>query len=341
MEVHELYISRALDLATLGMGNVSPNPLVGCLIVHEDKIVGEGYHQKYRQAHAEVNAIDSVADKKLLQNATLYVTLEPCNHFGKTPPCTELIIKHKIPKVVVCNIDPNPIVAGKGIERLRSAGVEVVTGVLSSAGNELNKRFFTFHQKARPYIILKWAQTADGFIARENFDSRWISNKFSRQLVHKWRSEEDAVLVGFNTALHDNPHLNVRDWAGRDPIRIVIDKNNSLPKTHHLFDEKQNTLVFSNSLLDARDRMSDANNSKVRVNHSIFELLNAHNILSVIVEGGANTLNYFIQAGLWDEARVFTSDQTFGSGIKAPVLSKKRSLRENVMGDDLDWYLNK
>jgi diaminohydroxyphosphoribosylaminopyrimidine deaminase/5-amino-6-(5-phosphoribosylamino)uracil reductase len=331
MEIREPYMMRALELAGLGLGFVSPNPLVGCVIAHEDHIIGEGYHHKYGESHAEVNAINSVKDKSLLEQAILYVTLEPCNHFGKTPPCTELIKKHKIPKIAVCNIDPNPIVAGKGMENLRNSGVEVVTGILEKEGNELNKRFFTYHRKHRPYIILKWAQTTDGFIAGKNYKQIQISNDFSRKLVHKWRSEEDAILVGYNTALHDNPKLNVRDWQGMDPVRIVVDEQNKLPKDLNLFDNTQRTIVIS---------------GKSSVPEIIKEIY-SEKILSVIIEGGTKTLQKFIDAGIWDEARIFTAPKLLGEGIKAPDLftnaSKAASFekieREDIFEDELKCYL--
>lgn len=326
MKVEEIYMHRAMQLAQLGLGNVAPNPLVGCVIVHENKIIGEGYHRKYGEAHAEVNAINSVADIQKLQHATLYVNLEPCNHQGKTPPCTQLIIKNKIPKVVISNIDPNPIVAGKGIAMLKENGVEVVCNVLTDLGNEANKRFFTYHQKSRPYIILKWAQTADGYLARHNFDSKWISNSSSRVLSHKWRTEEQGILVGYHTALYDNPQLNARNWAGNNPIRIVLDTYNSLPKTHHIFDESQPTIILNNLINNA---------------HDITNQLVENNIQSVIIEGGTKSLDIFLRANLWDEARVFTSKTTFGTGISAPVIMHNKSTRDNVMGDNLDWYYNK
>ena len=200
-------MQRALELARLGLGNVSPNPMVGCVIVKDGKIIGEGHHEQYGGPHAEVNAVQAVKDQSLLPQSTAYVTLEPCSHFGKTPPCADLLVRHQVKRVVICNEDPNPLVAGQGIERLRNAGIEVEIGLLREEGRVLNRRFFTAFEKKRPYVILKWAQTTDGFVARENYDSKWISNTYSRQLVHKWRAEEDAILVGTNTARYDNPSL--------------------------------------------------------------------------------------------------------------------------------------
>ena len=246
----EFFMRRAMELATLGLGKVSPNPLVGCVVVHDNKIIGEGWHKLYGSAHAEVNAIDSVIDKNLLQESTVYVNLEPCSHYGKTPPCADLLVSHKVKRVVIANVDPNPKVAGTGINKLMEAGIEVGRGVLEEKGNDLNKRFFCAFRKQRPYVILKWAETADGFIARENYDSKWISNEFSRQLVHKWRSEEDAILVGKNTALYDNPKLNVRNWTGRDPIRVVIDHNLSLPEELELMSKSEQQTICYNTERD-------------------------------------------------------------------------------------------
>lgn len=334
----ELFMRRALELAQLGKGHVSPNPLVGCVIVHENEIVGEGWHQCYGEAHAEVNAINSIADKSVLKQSTLYVNLEPCSHFGKTPPCVNLILEHQVKKVVIANLDTNPLVSGEGIKKMRAAGVEVITGILEKEGRELNKRFFTYIEKKRPYIILKWAETADGFVARENYDSKWISNEQSRQLVHKWRTEEDAVLVGTKTAFHDNPQLNVRDWTGRNPARIVLDRFLRLSDKLNVFDQLQRTLVYN--VLKHEDH---SNLSLVRVDESNFisEVVTdlvKQKIQSVIVEGGAQTLQLFIDAGLWDEARVFKSPKYFDKGIIAPQLIGNLSAKESVGTDTLTFY---
>jgi diaminohydroxyphosphoribosylaminopyrimidine deaminase/5-amino-6-(5-phosphoribosylamino)uracil reductase len=335
----ELYMQRALDLAQLSRGSVSPNPLVGCVIVHNNVIIGEGRHEKYGEAHAEVNAIASVKDQSLLKGSTVYVNLEPCSHFGKTPPCADLLVKHQIKKVVIANIDPNPLVSGKGIQKLKDAGIEVITGVLEAKGNELNKRFFTFLERKRPYIILKWAETADGFIARENFDSKWISNEHSRQLVHKWRSEEDAVLVGTATALHDNPALTVRDWSGRNPTRIVLDRYNRLPKTLTLFDGQQQTICYTVSKSESQENLEFVKLNESSFQHSLLEDLAKRNIQSIIIEGGATTLQQFINSALWDEARVFTSDKEFGSGIAAPQFNGNLTATESVFNDTLAFYI--
>lgn len=320
-QADELFMRRAMELALLGTGHVSPNPLVGCVIVHEGKIIGEGWHQKYGGPHAEVNAIHSVMDKGLLQKSTIYVTLEPCSHFGKTPPCADLLIEHKVRKVIVANVDTNPAVNGGGLHKLRAAGTEVVTGVLDKKGRDLNKRFFTFVEKQRPFITLKWAETADGFIARKNFDSKWISDGFSRQLVHKLRSEVDAVLVGMRTAQHDNPELTVREWSGRNPVRIVVDRFLKLNDKIRLFDGSQKTICYNVLKHEELHNLSlvriDEENFLTHLVHDLYK----RNIQSVLVEGGAQTLQGFIQGGLWDEALVFVSTQLFENGIKAPEIS--------------------
>jgi diaminohydroxyphosphoribosylaminopyrimidine deaminase / 5-amino-6-(5-phosphoribosylamino)uracil reductase len=336
----EIYMKRAMELAKLGLGSVSPNPLVGCVIVHDNKIIGEGWHQKFGQAHAEVNAIDQVKDKTLLSASTLYVNLEPCSHFGKTPPCADLLIEKKIKKVIIANGDPNPKVNGGGIKKLNEHGIETIVGVLQSAGRELNRSFFTAIEKRRPYTILKWAQTSDGFIAKKNFDSKWISNEFSRQLVHKWRGEEDAVLVGTRTAQHDNPELNVREWSGRNPTRIVLDRFLRLHDKLKIFDRKQPTLCYN--LLKHEEH---PNLALVRVSEENFLMdmltdLNTRNIQSLIVEGGAQTLNMFLEKGIWDEVRVFTSSKEFKEGVHAPFLPLVNSQIIEVGDDQLRVFKN-
>lgn len=331
--VDEVFMQRAMELARLGAGYVSPNPLVGCVIVHDGKIIGEGWHQQYGGPHAEVHAINDVSNKDLLQESTVYVTLEPCSHFGKTPPCADMLITHKVRKVVVANVDPNPLVNGDGLNKLRKSGAEVITGILDKKGRELNRRFLIYVEKQRPYITLKWAESADGFIARKNFDSKWISDEFSRQLVHKWRTEEDAVLVGMRTAQYDNPQLNVRDWTGRNPVRIVIDRFLKLSEKLNLFDGSQKTLCYN--LLKHEELH---NISLVRINEQNFLAEIMHDlynkkIQSLIVEGGAQTLQAFIDAGLWDEARVFVSPQKFDGGIKAPVISGSLSYQSKIRND--------
>jgi diaminohydroxyphosphoribosylaminopyrimidine deaminase/5-amino-6-(5-phosphoribosylamino)uracil reductase len=330
----ELYMRRALELAQIGRGFVSPNPMVGCVIVYKDHIIGEGWHKKYGDWHAEVNAIQAVKDPAILKESTVYVTLEPCSHFGKTPPCADLLIKHQVRKVVICNIDTNPLVGGKGIIKLRQAGIDVQTGVLEAEGRLLNKRFFTFMEKKRPFIILKWAQTADGFIAREDYNSKWISNALSRKLVHKWRAEEDAILVGTNTALYDNPQLNVRDWSGKDPVRLVIDLQLRLPQQLHLFDQKQSTICYNLIKDDEHQNLAWVKvQQKTHLIREIMEDLYTRKIQSVIVEGGSKLLNSFIDLHLWDEARIFVSKQVFGKGIEAPsvkgILQESASIKDD------------
>ena len=331
---HELYMKRALELAANGTGNVSPNPLVGCVIIHEGRIIGEGWHRKYGEPHAEVNAIDSVDDKNILKESTLYVTLEPCSHTGKTPPCADLIIRHGVPKVVIASQDSNPLVAGRGIKRLRDAGVSVIENVLSAEARQLNNRFFTYMEKKRPHMILKWAETSDGFIARKNNDSRWISDEYSRQLVHKWRSEEDAVLVGSGTAWHDNPNLNVRDWSGRNPVRIVIDRYLKLGPNQNLFNRSQMTICYNLVKNETHENLVFVSLRPENFLQLLVQDLYRRHIQSVIVEGGAQILNSFIKADLWDEARVFVSPQNFTSGVPAPELS---GVIQQTLKLDKDW----
>ncbi len=320
MLFHEQFIRRCFDLAANGMGSVSPNPLVGCVIVHNNRIIGEGWHKKYGGPHAEVNAVASVEDQSLLSSSTVYVNLEPCSHHGKTPPCADMLIAHRVKKVVISNVDSNELVSGKGIEKLRKAGIEVETGVLEEEGRYLNRRFFTFMEQHRPYIILKWAQTSDGFISRSNQETSPISNELSKKLVHRWRSEEDAFLVGTQTAAVDNPRLNVREWEGRDPVRVVIDRSSRLDPSLHLFDGSQPTIVIKD------------------IEGGIEELYE-RKIQSLVVEGGATTLNLFIAAGLWDEARVFISDQEFQEGVKAPVITGEPVITD-IKNDKLLVYQN-
>ncbi|HYC87215.1 MAG TPA: bifunctional diaminohydroxyphosphoribosylaminopyrimidine deaminase/5-amino-6-(5-phosphoribosylamino)uracil reductase RibD [Chryseosolibacter sp.] len=335
--VDEKFMTRAFELAANGLGSVSPNPIVGCVIAHGSRIIGEGWHRRFGGPHAEVNAVE-VADKTLLKDSTAYVTLEPCSHFGKTPPCADLLIAHRIRRVVVSNVDPNPLVSGQGIAKLRAAGIEVQTGMLQQQGRHLNRRFFCFMEAKRPYIILKWAQTADGFIARENFDSRWISHAHSRVLVHKWRAEEDAILVGRNTARHDDPQLTVRDWTGKNPVRVVLDRSLSLPAHLQLFDGSVKTICYNLTT----DRFSE-NRELVKLpgdsflKHVIADLFR-RNIQSLMVEGGSQILRTFIDADLWDEARVFHSPIGFGSGIPAPHLPAVPASTTPIQSDTLNIY---
>ncbi len=334
----ELFMHRALELAALGRGAVSPNPLVGCVVVHNGNVIGEGFHQQYGGSHAEVNAIESVADKTLLKECIIYVNLEPCSHVGKTPPCADMLIRYQVKKVVVSNLDSNPLVAGEGIKKLRAANIEVITGVLEKQGREFNKRFFTYIEKQRPYIILKWAVTADGFIARENFDSKWISNEHARQLVHKWRVEEDAVLVGSKTAAHDNPQLNVRDWTGRNPIRIVIDRFLKLSERLHLFDRSQKTICYNVLKHEEHPNLSLIRLDEEDFLNALVHDLYKQKIQSIIIEGGAHTLSRFIELNLWDEARTFNSEKTFKKGIEAPIFHGTLVSQESIVNDTLKTY---
>ncbi|WP_228527769.1 bifunctional diaminohydroxyphosphoribosylaminopyrimidine deaminase/5-amino-6-(5-phosphoribosylamino)uracil reductase RibD [Pararhodonellum marinum] len=330
-----LYMLRALELAEWGRGMVSPNPLVGCVIVHQDKIIGEGFHEKYGGPHAEPNAIGNVSEPSLLSESTLYVTLEPCSHFGKTPPCAPLLVERRIKRVVIATLDPNPLVAGRGIEMLQANGIEVTVGVMEAKARHQNRRFFTFMQENRPYVLLKWAQTRDGFVAKENYDSKWISNTHSRQLVHKWRAEEDAILVGTRTAKHDNPSLTVRDWDGRNPVRVVIDTRLELDPDLSLFDGNQATICYN---LFKNESLPNLEFVKLAQDFSIKDLLNdlhQRKIQSIMVEGGAFLLQKFIEAELWDEARVFIGQVNFDKGIVAPKLDLQRANESKVSGDRL------
>jgi len=346
MTTHEFYMKRCIALAKNGLGTTYPNPLVGSVIVHDGKIIGEGWHKKAGEPHAEVYAVNSVKDKSLLKDATIYVSLEPCSHFGKTPPCCDLIIANKIPNVVIGTIDPFAKVAGNGVKKLIENGKKVTIGILEDECNELNKRFFTFHQKNRPYIILKWAENADGFIAplkKEEKAPVWITNPYSRQLVHKWRTEEQAILVGTNTVLDDNPKLDARDFKGNNPIRVVWDKSNKITEKFHV----KNQIIPSFFVTEIKNLTEKEN---IYYKNTIFDALLAKktldilfkkNIQSVIVEGGSQTLQSFIDANLWDEARVFVSENNFNEGIIAPKLPKNRiSTSLLIEKDELKLFRN-
>ena len=332
-----LFMQRALDLAERGKGTVRPNPLVGCVLVHEGKIIGEGYHEQYGGPHAEVNAIASVTDPKLLAAATAYVSLEPCSHWGKTPPCANLLVEKGIKSVVVATLDPNPLVAGKGVKLLEEAGISVQVGLLEREARWQNRRFFCQQEKHRPYLILKWAQTQDGFIARENFDSKWISSSQSRQLVHQWRAEEQAILVGKNTALHDNPRLNVRDWTGSDPIRVVLDSKLELPADLHLFDQQIPTLCYNLLKSEKLTNLEWVQLPQLSL-EALLADLHARQIQSVLIEGGSQTIHQFLAADLWDEARVFTAPIQFERGIAAPQLTQTPAESHAIGEDQLDIY---
>ena len=345
MKKNETYIKRCIELAKNGLGTTYPNPLVGSVIVYDGKIIGEGWHKKAGEPHAEVNAVNAVKDKSLLQKATIYVSLEPCSHFGKTPPCCDLIIQNKIPNVVIGTVDPNEKVAGNGIKKLIEAGIQVTVGILEDECNELNKRFFTFHQKKRPYIILKWAQTQEGFIApKEKSENKpvWITNTYSRQLVHKWRTEEQAILVGTQTVMDDNPKLDARDWNGQNPIRIIIDQNNRIPKNSHVLDNQVKTIILckSPSNIDKENCIFEVIDFEQNIVHQIINVLFRHQIQSVIIEGGRQTLQTFIDENIWDEARIFVGQISFSSGTKAPALEKKQIEKHSIGTDELIIYKN-
>jgi diaminohydroxyphosphoribosylaminopyrimidine deaminase/5-amino-6-(5-phosphoribosylamino)uracil reductase len=347
MVQHEIFMRRCLELAELGKGFVSPNPMVGAVIVNDGLIIGEGYHHKYGESHAEVNAINQVISKfnnsvELLKESTIYVSLEPCAHYGKTPPCSDLIIKHHIPKVVVGCRDPFDQVNGKGIEKLEAAEIDVLTGVLEDECKWLNRRFFTRIQKHRPYIILKWAQTANSFFAPENGSQHWITGPESRKLVHQWRSEEDAILVGKNTALIDNPQLNVRYSSGKSPKRVVIDRKLELSKNLNLFDQSVETFVFNEITTDVDDKIKyiALEDFERYVPQYILFQLYLQDIQSIIIEGGAFTLNKFIEAGLWDEARIFTGENYLNKGITAPQISGNTSGEFSAGADKLRIFYN-
>ncbi len=342
MNKQEKYIRRCIELARNGFGSTYPNPMVGSVIVYQDKIIGEGWHKKAGEPHAEVNAVRSVKDKSLLKKATIYVSLEPCSHFGKTPPCCDLIIENEIPNVVVGTVDPNEKVAGNGIKKLVAAGVNVTVGVLEDECNELNKRFFTFHQKKRPYIILKWAESQDGFLAPEKEMNQerkpvWITNQYSRQLVHKWRSEEQAIFTGTQTVIDDNPKLNVRDWAGNNPVRVVLDQNNRIEKDSFIFDDTVKTIVFTKSEINSATQNTSFESIDFSQNiiPQILNVLYQKQIQSVIIEGGLQTLQSFINENIWDEARIFIGRTSFGKGTKAPVFFKKNAIKNFIQEDEL------
>ncbi len=345
MKIHEKYIKRCIELAKNGLGTTYPNPLVGSVIVYNDTIIGEGWHRKSGEPHAEVNAINAVKDKSLLTKSTIYVSLEPCSHFGKTPPCCDLIILSQIPNVVIGTIDPFAKVAGNGIKKLIEAGKNVTIGILEEECNELNKRFFTFHQKKRPYIILKWAESHDGFMSPKSKSKQkpvWISNPYSRQLVHKWRSEEQAILVGTQTVVDDNPKLNIRDWTGNNPIRIVIDRNNRISKKSHIFDNQSTTIIITSTALTFKkeDVQIEEIDFKKNIAAQIAAILYLQEIQSVIIEGGRQTLQTFIDSNLWDEARVFKGIMDLKDGTPIPILNKHNNSLQAIQEDQLLIFRN-
>lgn len=322
---HNKYMQRCLQLASYGSGHVAPNPMVGCVIVAKNEIIGEGYHKYFGDSHAEVNAIYNVVNKELLRDSTVYVSLEPCSHHGKTPPCVDLLISNKVKQVIIGCRDSNPLVNGKGIDRLKRVGIEVVEGVLESDCRNLNKRFFTFHERQRPYVILKWAQTLDGYIDRVREDEQqgvnWISSEVTQSLVHKWRSEEQSILVGRNTIINDNPSLTVRSYNGRNPTRIVIDSQLQISGDLKIYSDEAPTLVFNRIKNDRQDSVEWIKITETSTSRILDELYK-RGITSVFVEGGSRTLQYFIVDNVWDEARVIVGNRRFNEGVKAPIINK-------------------
>lgn len=339
---HNIYMQRCLELAKTGMRAAMPNPSVGAVLVHNGRIIGEGHTSPYGGPHGEVNCLNSVQpeNRHLIPEATLYVSLEPCSHFGKTPPCCDLIIREQIKKIVIGTTDPHIKVAGNGIRRLQEAGREVIVGVMEKECRDSNRRFFTFHEKKRPYIILKWAESADGFLSPAKRDEQkpvWITNAYSRQLVHKWRSEEMAILVGTQTVLDDNPSLDVRSWSGSHPTRIVLDRHGKINSTHTVKDQKINTIVLTEqtdfTTLD--NLLYEQTSFKNQEPGQITDVLYRYNLLSVIVEGGAKTLQSFINAGLWDEARIFKGTALLGNGVAAPKINGTVIAKQHILNDEL------
>jgi diaminohydroxyphosphoribosylaminopyrimidine deaminase/5-amino-6-(5-phosphoribosylamino)uracil reductase len=349
VKIHEKYIKRCIELAKKGLGTTSPNPAVGSVIVYQNKIIGEGYTSPFGGNHAEVNAINSIKDQSLLSQATIYVSLEPCNHFGKTPPCSDLIVKHKIPNVVIGCIDPFEKVAGTGIEKLKANGCNVIVGVLEHECIDSNKRFFTNQNKKRPYIILKWAETKDKYMSPhlnllpkgEEVKPIWITNKYSQQLVHKWRAEEDAILIGTNTALNDNPKLNVRNWFGKNPVRIVLDRDLRIPKNYHIYNGDVKTIILTEKMKQFNDSVTyEQIDFSKNIALQICNVLNEYKLMSVFVEGGKQMLETFIKADLWDEARIFIGDTSFNRGLRAPTIKGNIISEIGIKGDLLKIIRN-
>ena len=343
LTIHETYMHRCLELAKQGIGHVAPNPMVGAVLVYNGKIIGEGFHQQYGAPHAEVNCINSVSeqDKDKISSSVLYVSLEPCSHFGKTPPCTDLIITNKIPEVVIGCRDPFKEVDGKGIEKLKAAGVKVIVGILEKECQQLNKRFFTFNTKHRPYIILKWAETGDEKIATNGAERLLISNEQTNRLVHKWRSEEASILVGTNTALLDDPELTTRNWPGPSPIRLVVDMDLKLPSSLKIFNDKQRTVIFNKIKHEEKDHLIYYQVTEdVSLVHQIVNALYQMKIQSVIVEGGARLLQSFIDEEMWDEARIIKNEKLIiNNGLNAPAFIDRAVDKEiKILGDSIKIY---
>lgn len=343
--IHEQYMQRCLDLAKMGRYYAAPNPMVGAVLVYENRIIGEGYHEKYGEGHAEVNAFASVLpeDEKYIKESTLYVSLEPCAFFGKTPPCAKLVVEKQVPKVVLACTDPHPKVAGNGIAKMEEAGIEVITGCLEAEAIELNRRFFTSQTKQRPFVVLKWAQSKDGFMAKDTGEPVWISNELSKRYTHSWRAEENAIMVGRRTAALDNPSLTVRHWTGKNPIRVVLDRLGQLPNTLNIFDGEAPTLIFTNST-EGKDSTEKVSFHKVDFSKEILLPILHHlhhkNVLSILVEGGPSLLNSFIDLNLWDEARIFTGSKSLGVGLSAPQLKIPPISEEKISDNLLSIYRN-
>ena len=334
-------MQRAIALAMRGSGAVAPNPLVGCVIVHEGKVIGEGFHERFGEAHAEVNAINAVADKSLLHESSLYVTLEPCSHFGKTPPCADLIVRMGIPRVFIGSRDPFESVNGRGVERLRAAGIEVIEGVEEAACRDMNRRFLCFHEKQRPYILLKWAQTADGLMDIDRHSGekgvRWITGPETKRFVHELRAKEAAVMVGRNTVLNDNPQLTVREAQGKDPVRVVLSSVVDFPEGTHVLDGQSPTLILNNEQTSAWPNCRLVQCANVHDVQEVVSKLYRERLLSVLIEGGATVLNAFLCAGLWDEAIVITGPESWKSGMVAPKIDAP-CLEERPSGWDVIRY---
>ena len=346
LTIDEKYMRQCIELAARGAGNTAPNPMVGAVIVCENQVIGQGFHERYGESHAEVNAINSVENKTLLEKSTIYVNLEPCSHYGKTPPCTNKIIESKIPKVVVGHEDPFPKVKGGGIKILRENGIEVITDILHDECAELNRRFFTFHEKKRPYILLKWAESADGFIdfCRNSDEKRLlISSDETMKLLHQLRAKESAILIGTNTALQDNPSLTIKSAEGKNPVRIVLDKKMKIPTDFRLFDNAAKTIVFTEEKADSHDNIQYINiDFNAPILSQIMSVLYQQNIISLMVEGGATLLNQFISAGLYDEVRIETAlDVVVGKGVKSPEFDRKNPVEEKRYGNNLIRFFKK
>lgn len=337
-------MKRCLELALAGRGSVAPNPMVGAVLVHEGRIIGEGFHAVYGQNHAEVNCLESVReeDKHLIPESTMYVSLEPCAHFGKTPPCAVRLVKERVKEVIVCNEDPFEKVSGRGLTILQEHNIATESGILQQKGLWLNRRFFCFHQRKRPYIILKWAQTEQGFFAPLNRSRFQMSNRHSQQLVHKWRTEEAAILVGTKTALNDDPQLTARLWDGRQPLRIVIDRTLSLPHSLRLFNDDAPTWIINSTRDDEDGHLKYiALDFSGNMLQQLLTRLHEANILSLIVEGGAELLNSFIREGLWDEARIFETENVLQEGVPAPLLSAAtKAFSTPIASDMLHVYVH-